>query len=424
MSIFTMEQWRHTLQDGDGAQMISSLQYQVAQPKARYLNALETFQSAFGRKEAALFSAPGRTELSGNHTDHQLGRVLAGSVSFDMIAAAAPRKDHIVSLLSEGYPPFKVDISSLEPRKAEQDHTAGLVRGVAAGLTKLGHSLSGIDIYITSSVPKGSGLSSSAAFEILIGTVFNHLCCGGSVDDITLAKIGQQAENAYFGKPSGLLDQMGCALGGVTAMDFGREDLGVVRLQPDFTSAGYQLFVVNAGGSHANLTHEYAAIPAEMRSVAAALGSDVLGHVEEQIFYDAIPTLRGKVSDRALLRAIHFYEENKRVDLQVDALQRGDYEAYRKLMTASGQSSYDYLQNIYPSGDVKERSVSLALCLSERLLDGKGASRVQGGGFAGTIQALVPIVQVDEYVEKMERCFGKESVSPLLIRPVGGVCIA
>ena len=422
MLMFGREGWQAWLAGAEGKAQLALLYGDVACSTERYLRAYDGFYHAFGHENGAFFSAPGRTELSGNHTDHQHGCVLAGAVTLDMLAVIHPRSDMKIRLVSEGYPATELTLKELSPLVGEKNKTAALVRGVAAGFVERGYQVGGFDAYISSEVPRGSGLSSSAAIELLLGTIQNVLYNESGVNPVTLAKIGQYAENHFFGKPSGLLDQTSIALGGVSFIDFGGDELDYERQDVDFRALGWEICVVNAGGTHDGLTEEYAAITRESKAVAAAFGKTVLGEVDEAEFYAAIPALRQKVGDRAILRAVHFFTENARVPKQLAALKNRDIETYRLLMLASGHSSYAYLQNIYPPADETERSVSLALCLSERILRERGAWRVHGGGFAGTIQALVPLDLLEDYVAKMQAVFGEDSVYQLRIRPFGGYC--
>ena len=392
----------------------------AAQP-ARYAAAYASFTAAFGDKAGVrMFSAPGRSELSGNHTDHQLGRVLAAAVTLDMLAAARPRDDGRVCICSEGYPPFSLTLCDTAARACERETSAGLVRGVADWLVAHGYRTGGFDAYVTSAVPKGSGLSSSAAYSILICTIFSYLYNDGRVSSVEQAFSGKHAENVYFGKPSGLMDQLASASGGFVAIDFQDPDApGVERIDCDLAAHGYGVCIVNAGGSHANLTNEYAAVPAEMGAVAAFYGQTHLRGVDEDAFYRDLPKLRKAAGDRAVLRAMHFFRENARVYEQTDALRTGDIDTFRRLMLESGRSSFELLQNVCPR-DPSERSIALALALSERLLAGRGAWRIHGGGFAGTVQALVPLSLVDAYAGEMERVFGQGCCYRLAVRPVGG----
>ncbi|HRX59187.1 MAG TPA: galactokinase family protein [Eubacteriales bacterium] len=390
--------------------------------REKYLALLDRFKREFGLcDEAALFSAPGRSEIGGNHTDHQLGRVLAAAVTMDTRAAAAPRSDNAVCIRSKGYPPLRLSLDRLDPRPGETNGSTALVRGIAERLRTDGWKIGGFDACIESDVPKGSGLSSSAAFSILICTIFSGLFNEGEIPPVEQALASKYAENVHFGKPSGLMDQLASAVGGFVAIDFADpEKPEIERVECDLAANGYAVCIVNAGGSHANLTPEYAAIPAEMGEVARRFGKQFLRQVDEAEFYAALPKLRGAVPDRALLRAMHFFAENERVPKQVRALKEGDMEAFRLLMNESGRSSFEYLQNVCPS-DPNERGLALALAVSERMLKGEGAWRVHGGGFAGTIQALVPLKRVAAYSEEIERVFGAGSCYRFAVRPAGGV---
>ena len=416
--------WQKYFESDEGKALLKDLYGETSNAAERYLSIFDGFYTAFGHEKGAFFSASGRTELSGNHTDHQHGCVLAGAVSVDMVAVVYPRADMKIRFISEGYPTTEIEINELSPIEAEKNTTAALARGVAVGFMEQGYKYGGFDAYAVSDIPLGSGLSSSAATEMLLGTIQNALYNGGNADAITLAKIGQYAENKFFGKPSGLMDQTSIALGGVSFIDFSGEEPKYERFDIDFHTLGWEICVVNAGGSHDGLTEEYAAITKDMKAVASFFCKSVLGEVDEAVFFQAIDKLRGKVSDRAIIRAVHFYEENARVLKQFNALKNGDSEDYRLLMLESGRSSYEYLQNVYPLADERERSISLALCLSEHILSDKGAWRVHGGGFAGTIQALVPLDMLDSYTAQMEVVFGVGSVYRLKIRPYGGYCFA
>lgn len=397
-------------------------QNNIEMQKKRHIKALESFEKIFGfGREVCLISAPGRTELSGNHTDHQHGRVLASAVTIDILAVVSKRDDSIIRVNSQGFKPDTVDIRYTEIKQNEINTSAALIRGVAAGFLMNGFSAGGFDAYTTSDIPVGSGLSSSAAFEVLIGTILNHLYNSGTVDNIKIAQIGQYSENTYFKKPCGLMDQTASSAGGIISIDFSTPSSPLVEKSDfDFSQAEHTLIITDAGGSHANLSDEYAAIPGEMKSVAAYFNKQVLRDVDSSIFYNNISTLRKSVTDRAVLRAIHFFDENERVVKQIESLKNGDIETFKKLMIESGQSSVLNLQNCYPSGNTAERSVSLALSLSERVLYGKGAWRIHGGGFAGTILALVPNDTVNEYIDVMESTFKKGCCHKISVRPVGG----
>ncbi|MBR3979012.1 MAG: galactokinase [Oscillospiraceae bacterium] len=390
----------------------------------RYIAALNAFKAQYGDGEVQLYSAPGRTEVGGNHTDHQNGKVLAAAVNLDAIAVVLPKPGTTIRLFSEGYGEVQADISDLAANTEEYGTTKALIRGVAAAMHKRGYAIGAFDAYVTSDVLSGSGLSSSAAFEVLLGNIFSGLYNQGAVDAITLAQIGQEAENIHFGKPCGLLDQMASSVGSLVYVDFGnpqKPDVQPVSL--DLQTYGYALCVVDTKGSHADLTDEYAAIPGEMRSVAAALGKTVLSEVDKQTFYQNIPALREKLGDRPVLRAMHLYAENERADAQRLALEQKDFSGFLKLVKASGASSFQYLQNVYTSKNVQSQGISVALALSDELLQGQGVSRVQGGGFAGTIQAYVPEMLVESYRSGIEAVFGQGACHILSIRPLGGLRI-
>lgn len=368
------------------------------------------------------FSAPGRIELGGNHTDHQHGCVLAAAVDLEMTAAVTPNGAGTIRVFSHGFAPAAVDIGSWDVRPEERHTTAALVRGVAAQFAARGAALSGVDIRVTSQVPVGSGLSSSAAFEVLLGRVFSGLFCGGSVPPEDIARMGQAAERDYFGKPCGLMDQAASSIGSFITIDFeDKENPEVRQINFDFAKSGYALCITDTHGSHSDLTPDYAAVPAEMRAVAAEFGKEVLREVDEAEFYARLPELRGKVSDRAILRAIHFFGDNARVVKQVAALEAGDFEEFKRLVIESGRSSYMYLQNVYSPTHANEQGVSLALAMCERLLAPVGGAwRVHGGGFAGTVQSFVPLDFVDTFAKEMNAVFGEGSCHRLAIRPVGG----
>ena len=389
----------------------------------RVFRVLDGYQKEFCKDDktaVSVFSAPGRTELGGNHTDHQQGKVLTGSVDLDALACAAPNNTDHINIFSEGYGLITIDCTELSPVKSEENTTKAIIRGVAAKIAELGNSIGGFDAYVISDVPGGSGLSSSACFEVLIGSVINGLFCNGKLHPTTIAKVGQYAENDYFGKPSGLLDQMGCALGGIAAIDFrNREQPEYRAVDVDFARAGYALCIVNTGADHADLTADYAAIPDEMKSVAECFGKEVLCQVDEQEFYKSIPKLREKVGDRAVLRALHFYTDCRRVEQQVEALEKEDFDRFLRLISSSGHSSYMYLQNVATYRDPKDQPVALALAMAGYYLDGRGARRVHGGGFAGTIQAFVPLEMVPQFQQGMDSLLGDGACRVTYIRPVG-----
>ncbi len=383
----------------------------------------EKFEKTFHTIPTHVFSAPGRTELSGNHTDHQHGLVLAAAVELDTRAAVALNGTSMIRVLSEGYPLCEVDLRDLSIRAGEKNTTAALIRGVAAGFAQRGCTLSGFDAYVTSTVLPGSGLSSSAAFEVMLGTAINHLF-SGCANAVEIAKIAQYAENVYFGKPCGLMDQMASSVGGCVAIDFADPTVPVVTpVEFDFSACGHTLCIIDSGASHADLTDEYAAIPAELRTVCALFGRTVLRDVPETDFYAAIPRVRAAAGDRAVLRAIHIYDENRRVAAQVAALQRGDFHDFLRYVNLSGFSSQNLLQNVIPTGATAHQEVAMALALARHLLGGRGACRVHGGGFAGTIQAFVPDDMLPAFRTGIDAVLGEGSCHILSIRPVGGTIV-
>ncbi len=390
--------------------------------KGRYRLLLDSFEELFGSqgRQVRFFSAPGRSEIIGNHTDHQRGRVVAAAINLDAIAAAARRDDGWICIQSKGYPIDRVEVSQLEPVEGEAGTSAALIRGMAAELRRRGYQAGGFDAYTTSQVLKGSGLSSSAAFEVLVGGIINGLFNDGRIPPQEIAMAAQEVENRYFGKPSGLMDQMASAVGGLVAIDF--RDPGAPLIEPvdcDFSTSGYVLCVVDTGGDHTSLTASYAAITEEMKMVARQMGKDCLREVDPDEFYASLGKLRRVCGDRALLRACHFVEENERAGELRDALEAGDYRAFKQLILKSGRSSFEYLQNVVSPGNAQEQGLSLALLLSERLLSGRGAWRVHGGGFAGTILAFVPEDMLDAYREEMESVFGEGSCYALRVRQAG-----
>lgn len=391
----------------------------------RYEKLLTQFEAHFGPGNIQLFSTPGRTEISGNHTDHNHGKVLAGSITLDAIAAATENSQNKVVLYSEGYAqPFSVDLNTLDVDGSEFGTTTSLIRGVAARFQMLGLQTGGFNAMISSDVLPGSGLSSSAAIEVLIGTIFNGLFNDGEIAPEILAKIGQYAENVYFGKPCGLMDQVACAVGGIVTIDFqDPEQPDIRKVNFDFASQPYQLVIVDTGGNHADLTDNYAAIPAEMKAVAAHFGKAVCREISRGDILEVIQDLRETVGDRAVLRALHFLDENERVERQVAALESGNLPKFLNWVRSSGNSSFRWLQNIYAPQNPAEQGVSLALMVSERFLAKKaaGACRVHGGGFAGTIQAFVNQVDVADYCREMEPLFGAGAARPLSIRNHGTV---
>ena len=389
----------------------------------RYANAVSAFKKAFEDKEPeAVFSAPGRTEVGGNHTDHQHGEVLAASINKDAIAMTAIRDDNKVNILAEGFGMTNIDISDLELREDEKGSTPALIRGVLKGLKDNGYKLGGFDAYITSDVLIGAGLSSSAAFETLIGTVVSGLFNDMKTDPVTIAKVGQFAENKYFGKPCGLMDQMACSVGNLVHIDF--EDTGnpaVDKVDFDFSKTDYVLCITDTKGSHADLTNEYAAVPLEMKKIASLLGYDFLRPVSFEDIIENIGMLREKAGDRAVLRAIHFVNETLRAQDEAEALKAGDLKEFLSLVKQSGDSSFKYLQNVYTNNDVTVQNVSLALAISDTVLTSEEVSRVHGGGFAGTIQAFVKKGNAKRYKKYMDKVFGDGSCEILAVRKYGGI---
>ena len=380
------------------------------------------FAAAFGGSPERYFSAPGRTEIGGNHTDHQRGRVLAAAVNLDTVAAVRVNGTDTIRILSKGYPMSEVNVSELTPVAAEINSTPALIRGVAARFAQLGCEVKGFDAYCESTVLPGSGLSSSAAYEVLIGTIVNHLFFEGKVSQPEVAMIGQYAENVFFGKPCGLMDQMASAVGNLITIDFFDKENPVIKpVQVDFSAYGHALCIIDSGADHADLTDEYAAVPGEIKAVAAHFGKEVLTQIDEADFYAAIPELRKSCGDRAVMRAIHFYQENARVPQQVAALENGDFEGFLNLIKKSGYSSWMYLQNVIPAGYKQHQDVAVALGLCEHYLNGRGAYRVHGGGFAGTVQAFVPYDILDQFVAGIDGALGKGACHVLSIRPQGGV---
>ena len=398
----------------------------AAAARERASRLVESFQKSFPASfhQAVLFSAPGRTEIGGNHTDHQRGHVLCGSVDMDTLACAAPNGSREIRVVSEGYAPLRIDLEQLAPNGSERNTTAALVRGVAAKIAEQGYSVGGFDACVTSNVLSGMGLSSSAAFEVLMGNIINHFFCHGTLDSIRLAKIGQYAENVYFGKPCGLMDQMGCSVGGAISIDFADPESPTVKKAGyDFSRSGHALCIIDTGSDHADLTDDYAAIPREMGEVAAHFGKSVLRDVPEEQFYAELSSVRARCGDRAVLRAMHFYDDDRAALEEAAALEAGDFDRFLALVNASGLSSAVQLQNTCTFADPKRQAVSQAIALAKRLLDGTGAVRVHGGGFAGTIQAFVPENRLEGFKSGIERVYGEGSCHILRIRPQGGCVI-
>ena len=429
----TPTQLLQTLSDGQHDPVLAALyaldgtRESLDKARARAVHVVSRFIEEFSPASdaaAALFTGPGRTEIGGNHTDHQHGHVLCGSVDLDMLACAAPNGLDVIRVHSEGYPALEVALDSLSPREDEKNTSAALVRGVAAKIAELGHTLCGFDAYVTSNVLSGSGLSSSAAYEVLIGNILNHLCCGGALDPVEIAKIGQYAENVYFGKPGGLMDQMGSAVGGAVAIDFHDPASPVVRRADyDFSASGHALCIVDTASSHGDLTDDYADITREMGAVAAYFGQKFLRDVPEADFHAALPALRASCGDRAVLRALHYYEDDRRAVEEAEALAAGDFPRFLALVNASGLSSALHLQNTWSISDPRQQAIPVCLAVGRELLEGTGAIRVHGGGFAGTIQAFVPNDKLVSFKSGMESLLGPGKCHILHIRPQGGIKI-
>lgn len=390
----------------------------------RLAKAAEGFLQIFpenGAVRIGLYSAPGRTEIGGNHTDHQCGCVLAASVNLDAVAAAAPNGKNVIRFFSEGYGMIEVDLAVLDPVGAEKESTAALIRGMAAQAEARGFSVSGFDAFCTSSVLGGSGLSSSAAFETLVGVILNDFCCGHAIDAVEIAKMGQKAENLWFGKPSGLMDQSASSVGGVVAIDFADVEKPVVeKIDLDLAKEGYALCIVDSRSSHADLTDAYAAIPGEMKSVAALFGQKYLRGITLPQLLEKTGEIREKCGDRAFLRAVHFVTDNDRAQQEAQALRAGDFDRFLRIVNESGHSSYEYLQNTAVEGSVNDQAVNVVLALCDVLLGGRGAYRVHGGGFAGTVQAFVPLDLLESFRAGIDAAIGDGSCHVLSIRPVGG----
>ena len=380
------------------------------------------FLNIFGSNPERYFSAPGRSEISGNHTDHQRGRVLAAAVNLDTQAAVRCNGTDNIRIQSQGYPLVEVDIKETEPVAEEINTTAALVRGVAARFGQLGCKVQGFDAYVESTVLPGSGLSSSAAFEVLVGTIINHMFFDAQVSQPEVAQIGQYAENVFFGKPCGLMDQTASAVGGLVTIDFADKENPVIRpVNFDFSSTGYALCIIDSQADHADLTDEYAAITRELKGICAYFGKEVLTQVDEEAFYNALPQLRQQCGDRAVMRALHVFNENNRVPRQVACLEQGDFDTFLQMETESGRSSWMYLQNVIPTGNTGAQAVAVALALCEHYLQGRGAYRVHGGGFAGTVQAFVPEDMLEQFRAQIDTALGEVACHVLSIRPQGGV---
>lgn len=393
----------------------------------RFVKVIDGFVVTFPENTDAqigLYSAPGRTEIGGNHTDHQYGCVLAASVNLDAIAAAAPNGTNKIRFYSEGYGMIEADLSVLEPVESEKESTLALIRGMAALAIKKGYPVKGFDVYCTSNVLGGSGLSSSAAFETLLGVILNDMYCGGAFDAVEIAKMGQITENQYFGKPSGLMDQSASSVGGVVAIDFGDPENPVVeKISLDLAGEGYALCIIDSKSSHADLTDAYASIPKEMGSVAAYFGKTHLRGISKEQLVENMAQIRKTCGDRAYLRALHFVLDNERAQLEAEALRAGDFDRFLHLIRESGRSSYMYLQNTAVEGAVENQAVNIALSLCDVLLDGRGAFRVHGGGFAGTVQAFVPLDMLESFRDAVDAAIAEGCCHVLSIRPVGGAVV-
>lgn len=394
----------------------------VSVAKSRYIKACDEFEKLYGdRDNIRLFSAPGRTEIGGNHTDHQHGKVLAGSVDLDVIAVVSGNESNIIRIKSEGFPMDEIDATDICIHKEETEKAASLIRGVCAAFKKGGYNVGGFDAYTTSNVLKGSGLSSSAAFEVLVANIINGIYNSSGVDAVTIAKYSQFAEREYFGKPCGLLDQMASSVGGFTYADFNSPANPIIeKIDLDLSKSGYTLCVVDTGGNHADLTQDYADITIECKKISNELGVDFLRDADEKKFYGKMSELRKSCGDRAVLRAFHFFNENNRVSYQREALKTKDFKKFFEFVNASGESSYKYLQNVYSTSNTSEQGLSLALALTKEFIGEDGACRVHGGGFAGTIQCYIKNEQLADYKQMIEQVFGNGSCVTLKIRSVGG----
>ena len=408
-----------------GLSKYSSLYADIELQKERMIAAINAFTKNYGDdRDIEIFSVPGRTEIIGNHTDHNHGKVMAGAINKDILAVVSKNNENAIRFCSEGYSKDQIKIEDVtSPEKFRKFTSRALVAGMANAFIKNGHKVGGYDAYSCTEVMKGSGLSSSAAFEVMVGNILNHLYNDGKIDNKEIAKYAQYSENVYFGKPCGLMDQMACAVGGFVYIDFEDNKNPVVEsVNLSLADAGYSLCIVNTGGSHAGLNEDYASVPAEMKSVATHLGREVLRGLTEEEILKASPMLRKRVGDRALLRSLHFLRENDRVEVAKDALKSGDIDRFFEMITASGRSSFQYLQNVYTNHNPFEQGISLALCVADGLLAGKGgAFRVHGGGFAGTIQVFVRNEDLPHFVSEIDSVFGDGAAAPLNIRPLGAV---
>ncbi len=418
----TLKEIKNNIQAGKYDKDFLMLYGETEGPRARYSDSLCEFEKLYGdSSNIRIFSAPGRTEVGGNHTDHQHGSVVAGGVDMDVIAIVAENDDNTIRVKSKGYDMDVVAVGDFEKKEKEIGRAISLIRGISFKFTELGYKVGGFNAYTTSNVLKGSGLSSSAAFETLLGNIMNGLFADKALAPIELAKIGQFAERDYFGKPCGLLDQMASSIGGFTYADFNNPAEPITeKINLDIRDYGYTLCVVDTGGNHANLTQDYADITIECKQISNALGVEFLRDADIGKFYASLADLRKAYGERAVLRAFHFFNEQQRVLDQREALLKGDFKAFLKLVNESGQSSFDYLQNLYSTTAVKEQGLSLAIALTKQFLNGDGACRVHGGGFAGTIQCYIPTEKLADYKTMIEKVYGENSCSVLSIRPVGG----
>ncbi|MCR5735803.1 MAG: galactokinase [Lachnospiraceae bacterium] len=419
------EELKRSIANGEKDELLKDIYVDeklIAHQRERYVNAISRFVELYGDRDIEIYSAPGRTEVGGNHTDHQHGQVLAASVNLDVIAICSKTDDGIIKIVSDSYNINPVNVNEPEKRDEEEGTSEALIRGVASKIISDGHKAGGFVSFMTSEVLVGAGLSSSAAFEVAVGTILSGMYNDMKLSPVYIAQISQYAENVYFGKPCGLMDQMASSVGCLVNIDFKDPSNPVVnRVDVDFDSFGHSLCIVDTKGDHSNLTDEYAAIPTEMKKVAAFFGKDYLREVDPKDFYENIAQIRKTSGDRAIVRAIHFFADHDRVGKQVEALKKGDFDRFKDLVTESGDSSYKYLQNVFAVTDVQNQSVSIGLALTEKLLKEKAAYRVHGGGFAGTIQAFVPNDLVDEYKKEIEKCFGKDTCHVLKIRKYGGM---
>lgn len=397
----------------------------LARQISRFTAVEKSFEKEFGKKPEHMFSAPGRSEICGNHTDHNMGKVIAAAIDLDIAAAASKRNDNKIVIASDSFRTNVVDISDLSVSERAFGSSAAIVKGIVAGMKQDGFNIGGFSLYEVSDVLKGSGMSSSAAFEILIATIMSYLYNDGKLEAVRAAQISQYAENVYFGKPSGLMDQMACSVGGFVEIDFQDEKNPIVTpLDFDFAATGYRLVITDCHADHADATADYAAIRQDMSKVSNYFGKSNLREVSEQSFMADLNGVRAACGDVPMLRAMHFFEENERVDKAAAALKAGDFETFKACIIASGRSSYMYLQNIYSASDPRAQALSLALCISEKILAPLGGAwRVHGGGFGGTIQGFVPLEHTAEYIAAMEQLFGKGCCYQVSVRPKGGYCV-